>query len=77
VAVFFVFLVLLFGLFGLFELVCLALSASRLGVPVVSEINDKFNGHLNHWINDSKKIVVDFPDETAAIVDKLVKQYTR
>jgi len=48
-----------------------------LGVPVVNEINDMFNSHLNHWINDSKKIVVDFPDETAAIVDKLVKQYTR
>ena len=62
---------------GQYEQQCNALSASRLGVPVVSEINDKFNGHLNHWINDSKKIVVDFPDETAAIVDKLVKQYTR
>jgi uncharacterized protein (TIGR00661 family) len=62
---------------GQYEQQCNALSASKLGVPVVSEINDKFNGHLNKWINDSKKIIVDFPDETAAIVDKLVKQYAR
>lgn len=62
---------------GQYEQQCNALSASKLGVPVVSEINDEFNLHLNNWVNDSKKIVVDFPDETAAIVDKLVKQYTR
>jgi uncharacterized protein (TIGR00661 family) len=62
---------------GQYEQQCNALSASKLGVPVVSEINDKFNGHLNKWINDGKKIIVDFPDETAVIVDKLVKQYAR
>ncbi|QEC77707.1 glycosyltransferase family protein [Mucilaginibacter ginsenosidivorax] len=62
---------------GQYEQQCNALSASKLGVPVVPEINDSFGGHLTKWINDDKKIIVDFPDETAQIVDKLVKQYAR
>jgi len=62
---------------GQYEQQCNALSASKLGVPVVAEINDSFGGHLTKWINDDKKIIVDFPDETAQIVDKLVKQYAR
>jgi uncharacterized protein (TIGR00661 family) len=62
---------------GQYEQQCNALSASKLGVPVVPEINDSFGSHLTKWINDDKKIIVDFPDETAQIVDKLVKQYAR
>jgi len=62
---------------GQYEQQCNALSASKLGVPVVPEINVSFGSHLTKWINDDKKIIVDFPDETAQIVDKLVKQYAR
>jgi uncharacterized protein (TIGR00661 family) len=62
---------------GQYEQQCNALSASKLGVPVVAEINDQFGTHLHKWINDDKKIVVDFPDETAQIVDNLVKTYAK
>ncbi|SDF34929.1 conserved hypothetical protein [Mucilaginibacter pineti] len=62
---------------GQYEQQCNALSASKLGVPVVSEINDKFGAHLDNWIRDDKRIIVDFPDETAQIVDNLVKRYAK
>lgn len=60
-----------------YEQQCNALAASRLGVPVVQHINEDFNQHLRNWIADDKKIIVNFRDETAAIVDNMVKMYAR
>jgi uncharacterized protein (TIGR00661 family) len=62
---------------GQYEQRCNALAASRLGVPVVAEINDDFSNHLNKWIADDRRVIVDFPDETAQIVDDMVKKYAR
>ena len=62
---------------GQYEQQCNALAASRLGVPVINEIDDQFVFHLNNWISSDKKIQADFPDETARIVDDLVKRYAR
>lgn len=62
---------------GQYEQRCNALAASRLGVPVVAEIGDDFSTHLNNWIADDSKIIVNFPDETAQIVDGMVKKYAR
>jgi uncharacterized protein (TIGR00661 family) len=69
--------VLMIPMKGQYEQQCNALSASRLGVPVINEIDDQFVYHLNNWIDNDKKIPVDFPDETARIVDDLVKLYAR
>lgn len=62
---------------GQYEQQCNALSASRLGVPVVQEINDQFGIALESWLNTPNNIKVDFPDETAQIVERMVKQYAR
>ncbi len=62
---------------GQYEQQCNALAASRLGVPVVHEIDNHFDSHISNWINDDKKIVVNFPDETAKIVDDMVKRYAK
>jgi uncharacterized protein (TIGR00661 family) len=62
---------------GQYEQQCNALSASRLGVPVIQEIDDQFIFHINNWITHDKKITVDFPNETAQIVDDMVKRYAR
>lgn len=62
---------------GQYEQQCNALAASKLGVPVVHEIDERFIYHLNNWLNDNKQVKVDFPDETAQIVDGLVKKYAR
>ncbi len=60
-----------------YEQQCNALAASKLGVPVITEIDDQFIFHINNWISSDKKIIVDFPDETAKIVDNMIKQYAK
>jgi len=60
-----------------YEQQCNALAASKLGVPIITDIDDYFIYHINNWLNSDKKIEVNFPDETAQIVDNMVKQYAR
>lgn len=62
---------------GQYEQQCNALAASHLGVPVVSEIDDQFIYHLNNWLSDDKRVTVDFPNETARVVEDLVKRFAR
>jgi len=69
--------VLMIPMTGQYEQRCNALAASRLGVPVVNGIDEHFTAHLNNWINDDKKIVVNFPDETAKIVHDMVNKYAK
>jgi len=69
--------VLMIPMTGQYEQRCNALSASKLSVPVVTEIDEHFNGHISNWLNDDKKIMVNFPDETAIIVENLVKKYAK
>jgi uncharacterized protein (TIGR00661 family) len=62
---------------GQYEQRCNALAASRLGVPVVDAIDDRFVPQLNKWIEDDRKVDVFFPDETGLIIDNMIKQYAR
>lgn len=62
---------------GQYEQQCNALSASKLGVKVVSTITDHFKTDINAWLADQTRINVNFPDETAQIVDDMVKKYAR
>jgi len=60
-----------------YEQQCNALAASKLGVPVIHEIDDYFIYYINNWLNDHKKIQINFPDETAQIIENLVKKYAK
>jgi uncharacterized protein (TIGR00661 family) len=62
---------------GQYEQQCNALAASKLGVPVISEVDDQFIFHINNWISNPNKVSVNFPDETAQIVDDMVKRYAK
>jgi uncharacterized protein (TIGR00661 family) len=62
---------------GQYEQQCNALSASHLGVKVVSTIGHDFSTHINSWLADDKRISVNFPDDTAQIIDDMVKRYAR
>jgi uncharacterized protein (TIGR00661 family) len=69
--------VLMIPMKGQYEQQCNALAASKLGVPVIHEIDDQFIYHINNWITHDKKVLVDFPDETAQIVENMVKRYAK
>ena len=69
--------VLMIPMTGQYEQRCNAEAASRLGVPVIHAIDEHFVGTINNWVADTKKVVVDFPDETAQIVDNMVKRYAK
>ncbi|KHJ39096.1 hypothetical protein PBAC_06960 [Pedobacter glucosidilyticus] len=58
-----------------FEQECNAEAARLMGVPVVNDINKKFVSYLDTWIKEDFKIKVDFPNQTAAIVEKVVNTY--
>jgi hypothetical protein len=62
---------------GQYEQQCNALAASKLGVPVINEIDEQFIYRINNWLSDEKRVEVDFPDETAQIVENMVKQYAK
>jgi len=69
--------VLMIPMQGQYEQQCNALAASKLGVPVIQAIDEKFAGHINRWIKDDNQVWVDFPDEAAQIVHDMVKRYAR
>jgi len=69
--------VLMIPMKGQYEQQCNALAASKLGVPVINEIDDQFVYHINNWISSDNKITVDFPDETAQIVDNMMKRFAK
>ncbi|MGZ3873437.1 MAG: glycosyltransferase family protein [Mucilaginibacter sp.] len=69
--------VLMIPMKGQYEQQCNALAASRLGVPVIYDIDDHFIYHINNWINNDKRVKVNFPDETAQIVDDMIKRYAK
>jgi uncharacterized protein (TIGR00661 family) len=69
--------VLMIPMRGQYEQQCNALSASRLGVAVIETINYDFVPRINNWLADPKLVTVNFPDETARIVDNMIKQYAK
>ena len=62
---------------GQYEQQCNAEAARRMGVPVIHAIDDDFVNHINSWIANDSKVKVDFPDETAQIIDNMVKRYAK
>ena len=69
--------VLMIPMKGQYEQQCNALAASKLGVPVINEIDGNFNTRLEDWVNGATRVAVNFPDETAAVVEKMAQRYAR
>ncbi|RYZ97421.1 MAG: glycosyl transferase [Sphingobacteriaceae bacterium] len=69
--------VMMIPMHGQFEQQCNALAASKLGVTVVNAIDEHFTPHLNQWVSNANTIQVNFPDETAQIVEDMIREYAR
>lgn len=55
-----------------YEQQCNAAALAQLGVPVVKSLKDKHLPALDHWLHHGRPVPVDYPDETAAVIDRLL-----
>jgi uncharacterized protein (TIGR00661 family) len=60
-----------------YEQQCNALAAQKMGVPVLSEINQQAIEQIKRWVYSNDRVKVNFPDETATIVTDMVNRYAR
>ncbi|HEX7366307.1 MAG TPA: glycosyltransferase family protein [Pelobium sp.] len=69
--------VLLMPMKNQFEQTCNAAAAQELGVSIVNQIDGNLVGFLRNWVDSKENIQIDFPDETAQIVNDLVAKFRR
>ncbi|MEO5910809.1 MAG: glycosyltransferase family protein [Pelobium sp.] len=67
--------VLLMPMKNQFEQECNAEAARLMGVPVIRQIDKKFTESLKAWVKDEQNIAVNFPDQTAAIIEQMMQTY--
>lgn len=67
--------VLLIPMKNQFEQECNAEAARLMGVPVVRQIDAQFVDQLKAWVQSEQKITVDFPNQTAQIIEYVVQTY--
>jgi uncharacterized protein (TIGR00661 family) len=59
-----------------FEQECNAEAAKLMGVSVIKKIDSHFVESLKNWVNQTQNIKVDFPDETAEIIQNLIETFS-
>src|SRR6202012_2521532 len=69
--------VLMIPMKGQYEQQCNELAASKMGVPVIRGIDEKFVSIINKWIKEDERVWVDFPDETEEIIHDMIKRYAK
>ncbi len=54
-----------------------AAALSQMGVPVIRNLNDRFDIVINNWIESDRIIEVDYPDRTQEIIDQVIEKHFR
>ena len=57
---------------GQFEQQCNAAALNEMGVPVMKSLKKKHLDKLKHWLQSRKRVLVDYPDNTEQIIDKIL-----
>ena len=60
---------------GQYEQQCNAAALKEMGVPVIKSLKLKHVGKIKSWIADGEIVLVDYPDNTAAIIEKILRIY--
>ena len=55
-----------------YEQACNAAALAAMGVPVAKSLKDKYLETIDEWLINCQPIPVDYPDNTGAILDKLL-----
>lgn len=57
-----------------YEQTCNAAALAQMGVPVVKNLKDKSLATIDQWLQQDTVIPVDYPDETGAVLDRLLAE---
>jgi uncharacterized protein (TIGR00661 family) len=57
-----------------YEQQCNAAALAQLGVPVIKSLKDKNLDVLDQWLHQEGTIAVDYADQTASIIDQLLRE---
>jgi len=57
-----------------YEQQCNAAALAGMGVPVIKNFKDKNLDRVDQWLNQDQVIPVDYPDQTAAVIDQLLRE---
>ena len=60
---------------GQYEQQCNAAAIAQLGVPMLKEIGANFVQELEAWISSNKYISVNYEDQTAEIIEKIIDEH--
>ncbi|MDO7876062.1 glycosyltransferase family protein [Hymenobacter sp. ASUV-10] len=57
-----------------YEQQCNAAALAGMGVPVIKSLKDKHLAVVDDWLHRDDTIAVNYPDQTAAIIDQLLRE---
>jgi len=52
-----------------------AAALSQMGVPVIKNLNDRFDMVINNWIESNRVVEADYPDKTQEIIDQIIEKH--
>lgn len=58
-----------------YEQQCNAAAAAQIGVPVIKQLGRKYYDKIKWWLLSDERVKVNFPDETADIIRKLIEEH--
>jgi len=58
-----------------YEQQCNAAGAQAMGATVIKTLSEKYYGTISSWISNGPKIEVDYPDITADIIEKVMREH--
>ena len=57
-----------------YEQQCNAAALAKMGVPVIKSFKDKNLDRIDQWLHQQETVPVDYPDQTAAVIDQLLRE---
>jgi uncharacterized protein (TIGR00661 family) len=60
---------------GQYEQQCNAAALKTLGIPVIKSLKKKHLDKIQAWVQEPQKVAVDYPDNTEAIIDMVVRKH--
>lgn len=58
-----------------YEQQCNAAALANMGIPVIKSLSKKYYDRIRLWLSAGKVLRVDYPDQTAQIVDRIILEH--